>query len=85
MPVTGPGRVRRVGGPGPDYLARGTRMGACAAGMIVREEYGYRSAVKNNELVKVPREEVAGKLKTVDPKCPMIAEAKAIGICFGDK
>ena len=65
--------------------ALATRLGAFAAGMIVRGEYGYMAAVKNNDLVKVPLEEVAGKLKTVDPKCPMIAEAKAIGICFGDK
>ena len=61
------------------------QLGAFAAGMIVRGEYGYMAAVKNNDLVKVPLEEVAGKLKTMDPKCPMIAEAKAIGICFGDK
>ena len=83
--VTVPGHMQRGGEPCPYDRALATRLGAFAAGMIVREEYGYMAAVKNNELVKVPLEEVAGKLKTVDPKCPMIAEAKAIGICFGDK
>ena len=32
----------------------------------------------------VPLADVAGKLKTVDPKSQMIKEAKRTGICFGD-
>ena len=32
----------------------------------------------------VPLEEVAGKLKMVDPKDPLIQEIKDMGICFGD-
>ena len=39
---------------------------------------------KNRELVKVPLAEVAGKLKTVDPKASIIKEAKLVGISFGD-
>lgn len=34
--------------------------------------------------VPVPLEEVAGKLKMVDPKDPLIQEIKDMGICFGD-
>ena len=41
-------------------------------------------AYKNRELVKVPLSEVAGKLKTVDPKASIIKEAKLVGISFGD-
>ena len=41
---------------------------------------GYR----NREVVKVPLEEVAGKLKMVDPKSAIIREAKLLGISFGD-
>jgi 6-phosphofructokinase 1 len=41
--------------------------------------------VKNGEIDKVPLQEVAGKLKTVDPNCSMIKEAKMVGICFGDE
>ena len=40
-----------------------------AAEMILNEEYGYMVAMRNGETVKVPLEEVAGKLKYVDPKC----------------
>ena len=39
---------------------------------------------KNREMVKVPLSEVAGKLKTVDPKSSIIKEAKLVGISFGD-
>ena len=41
-------------------------------------------AMINNETKRVPLGEVAGKLKTVDPNCQMIKEAKYIGISFGD-
>lgn len=42
-------------------------------------------AMRNGETVKVPLEEVAGKLKYVDPQCGLIQEARTIGISFGDK
>ena len=83
--VTVPGHMQRGGEPCPYDRALSSRMGAYAAVLIQKEEYGYMVAMKNNELTKVPLEEVAGKLKTVDPKCPMIAEARTLGICFGDK
>ena len=53
--------------------------------LIQEKKYGYMVAVKNNEITEVPLEEVAGKLKTVDPNCSMIQEAKMIGISFGDE
>ena len=39
---------------------------------------------KNREIVKVPLEEVAGKLKTVDPEASIVKEARLLGISFGD-
>ncbi len=39
---------------------------------------------KNREIVKVQLEDVAGKLKNVDPKATIIKEAKLLGISFGD-
>ena len=62
-----------------------TRLGAEAAYLIKNKEYGNMVAVINNEIVKVPLEEVAGKLKTVDPESSIIKEAKMIGISFGDE
>ena len=40
--------------------------------------------VRDGEIVPVPLEEVAGKLKMVDPESTIIKEAKGLGICFGD-
>ena len=40
--------------------------------------------IKNGETVKVPLEEVAGKLKMVEPACSLVKEAKMLGINFGD-
>jgi len=42
-------------------------------------------AVNNNEIVKIPLADVAGKLKTVDPESSIVKEAKMIGISFGDE
>ena len=36
-------------------------------------------------MTRVPLEEVAGKLKYVDPKSDLVREAKALGISFGDE
>ena len=75
---------RQGGAPCPYDRVLSTRLGAAAAQLIKKKEYGYMVAVKNNDITKVPLEEVAGKLKTVDPNCSMIQDAKDMGISFGD-
>ena len=83
--VTVPGHMQRGGEPCAYDRVLSTRLGATAAKMIADGEFGYMAAVKNNDIVKVPLSEVAGRLKTVDPNCSMIKEAKMVGICFGDE
>ncbi|MDW2796979.1 ATP-dependent 6-phosphofructokinase [Clostridium boliviensis] len=83
--VTVPGHMQRGGDPCPYDRVISTRLGAEAAKLISNREYGYMVAVNNNEIVKVPLAEVAGKLKTVDPECSIVKEAKMIGISFGDE
>ena len=83
--VTVPGHTQRGGEPCPYDRVLSTRLGAAAAKLIQEKKYGYMVAVKNNEITEVPLEVVAGKLKTVDPNCSMIQEAKMIGISFGDE
>ena len=82
--VTVPGHTQRGGSPCPYDRALCTRLGSAAAKAIVDEDYGCMIAMINNETKRVPLGEVAGKLKTVDPNCQMIQEAKFIGISFGD-
>lgn len=83
--VTVPGHTQRGGTPCPYDRVVSTRVGAVAAGLILAKDFGYMIAIKNGETIKVPLADVAGKLKTVDPGCSLIREAKMIGISFGDE
>lgn len=83
--VTIPGHTQRGGSPCPYDRVLSTRLGAAAADLILKEEYGYMVGIKKGETVKIPLEEVAGKLKMVDPESKIIKEAKLTGISFGDK
>lgn len=83
--VTIPGHMQRGGSPCPYDRVISTRFGAAAAELILNKEYGYMIGLKNGETVKVPLEEVAGKLKYVDPESKIVKEAKMTGISFGDK
>ena len=51
---------------------------------VMDEDYGNMIAMINGKTKRVPLGEVAGRLKTVDPDCQMIKEAKRIGISFED-
>lgn len=83
--VTIPGHTQRGGSPCPYDRVLSTRLGAAAADLILKEEYGYMVGIKKGETVKIPLEEVAGKLKMVDPESKIIKEARLTGISFGDK
>jgi len=83
--VTVPGHTQRGGAPCPYDRVFASRLGAEAGAMILKKQYGYMVGYKNREMVKVPLKEVAGKLKTIDPKAGIIKEAKMLGISFGDE
>lgn len=82
--VTVPGHTQRGGSPCPYDRVLCTRLGSAAAQAIMDEDYGYMIAMVNGKTKRVPLKEVAGKLKTVEPDCQMIREAKRMGISFGD-
>ena len=82
--VTVPGHMQRGGSPCPYDRVFASRLGSEAGKLILKGEYGFMVGYKNREIVKVPLEEVAGKLKTVDPDATIVKEAKMLGICFGD-
>lgn len=83
--ITVPGHMQRGGSPCAYDRVLSTRLGAAAADLIINKEFGYMVGIKNDQTVKVPLEEVAGKLKMVDPDAKIIKEAKLTGISFGDK
>lgn len=82
--VTVPGHTQRGGSPCPYDRVFASRLGSEAGKMVLDGEYGYMVGYKNREIVKVPLEEVAGKLKMVSPDSGVVREAKMLGISFGD-
>jgi len=82
--VTVPGHTQRGGSPDSYDRVFASRLGAEAGKLILKGEYGFMVGYRNREIVKVPLEDVAGKLKTVDPNSTIIEEAKMLGISFGD-
>ncbi len=82
--ITVPGHTQRGGSPCAYDRVISSRLGAAAAQLIIEKNYGNMVGFKGNEIVPVPLEEVAGKLKMVDPESSIIREAKQLGICFGD-
>ncbi len=82
--VTVPGHMQRGGSPCPYDRVFASRLGSEAGKMILDGKYGFMVGYKNREIVRVPLEDVAGKLKMVDPDASIVKEAKLLGICFGD-
>lgn len=82
--VAVPGHTQRGGSPCPYDRVLCSRLGSAAAQAILDKDYGYMIAMINGETKRVPLQDVAGKLKMVDPNCQMIQEAKLMGISFGD-
>ena len=82
--VTVPGHMQRGGSPCPYDRVFASRLGSEAGKLILEGEYGFMVGYRNREIVKVPLEDVAGKLKMLDPNSTIINEAKMLGISFGD-
>lgn len=82
--VTVPGHTQRGGSPCPYDRVFASRLGTEAGRLILKDEYGFMVGYRNREIVKVPLEEVAGKLKIVSPDAAIVQEAKMLGISFGD-
>ncbi len=82
--VTVPGHTQRGGSPCPYDRVFASRLGAEAGKLILEGQYGFMVGYKNREIVRVPLEEVAGKLKYMSPDASIVQEAKLLGISFGD-
>ena len=82
--VTVPGHFQRGGSPCPFDRTLATRLGAAAAQLIIHKSYGNMVALKGTEIVPVPLEDVAGKLKAVPKDSDIVRAAREIGVSFGD-
>lgn len=64
--VTVLGHIQRGGSPTAFDRVLGTRFGVKAVEMIIKGKFGMMAALNGNEVVEVPLDDAAGKLKTVD-------------------
>jgi 6-phosphofructokinase 1 len=78
------GYIQRGGSPSPMDRLLATRYGASAVEMISNGEFGVMVALKDNNIVSIPLDDVADKLRTVPPDHPMITNSRKMDVCFGD-
>lgn len=82
--VTVPGHFQRGGAPCPADRVLASRFGTAASQLIRDGNFGNMVALRNDQIVPVPLEDVAGKLKTVPADLDVIQSARDLGIHFGD-
>lgn len=82
--VTVLGYLQRGGTPVAYDRVLASQFGAAAAKMVAEGDFGKMVAMKNEKIVSVPLDLVAGKIKTVPEGHYMIETARNVGTCLGD-
>jgi 6-phosphofructokinase 1 len=82
--VTSLGHVQRGGSPTATDRLLCTRLGTRVGELLVEGNYNVMVAVRGNECVPIPLEEVAGKKKLVPQDHQWINCGKLVETCFGD-
>ncbi|HKL66560.1 MAG TPA: ATP-dependent 6-phosphofructokinase [Bacteroidales bacterium] len=77
------GYTQRGGTPSPMDRILATRYGSATVDLIANNDYGKMVTLRNDTIVPVPLDEIAGKLKIVTDDHPLVKKAKAMGTCFG--
>ena len=81
--VTILGHLLRGGSPSAFDRLLATRFGVAAADQAAKADYGKMVALQNSHMTTVPIEDVAGKLRLVQPDDPLVKAAQSIGVCLG--
>ena len=82
--VTVLGYLQRGGKPSSVDRICATRLGCAAAECVAKSQFGVMVALRGGATELVPLAEVVGIRKEVPPDCRLIADARTIGIGFGD-
>jgi ATP-dependent phosphofructokinase / diphosphate-dependent phosphofructokinase len=82
--VTILGYVQRGGTPCAADRLLATRLGAAAADLVARGEFGCMVAARGDDTEAVPLQEVAGKVKLVPADHDWVAAARKVGTGLGD-
>ncbi len=82
--VTILGHVQRGGTPSAYDRVLATRLGVCAARQALAGNFGTMAAVRGTEIVAVPITDADGGPRLVAADHPLISDARATGVRFGD-
>ena len=77
------GYIQRGGSPTPFDRNLATRMGGHATELIAQGNFNRMVAMKGNDIISVPLEEIAGRLKPVPADHDLVVQGRRMGICFG--
>ncbi|OGD11786.1 MAG: 6-phosphofructokinase [Candidatus Aminicenantes bacterium RBG_13_62_12] len=81
--VTILGHLQRSGTPTAYDRILATRFGVSAAEMVARGEFGRMAALRGDNIVSIPLEDVAGRMKTVPADHPLLTAALCVGTSLG--
>ena len=79
-----PGHIQRGGEPTSADRLLCSRFGAKAGELICKKEFGYMVALRDNDIVAVPLEKVAGKSKSIPLDAQMLHQARLLGVSLGN-
>lgn len=82
--VTVLGYLQRGGTPVPYDRVLATQFGTKAAHMLAEGSFGQMVAMQEGQIIGVPLEDVAGKIKKVPLDHPLLISGREVGTCFGD-
>ncbi len=78
------GHLQRGGTPSAVDRIIASTLGAACADLVHQEHYGVMVALRGNEAVPVPLEQVAGVRKGIPADHPWITTARRLGVSLGD-
>ena len=79
------GHVQRGGTPCAYDRILATQFGHAAMELLVAGQWDRLVVMQRGQLCSVPISEVADRQRTIQPDDPLIAAARAVGTCFGDR
>ncbi len=82
--VTILGHLLRGGVPTPADRLLATRFGIAAAEQLAKRNFGQMVALRGNNIITVPIQDVAGKTRTVPLDSPYLSMARSVGTCLGE-
>jgi len=83
--VTVLGHLQRGGPPTARDRVLATRFGTAAAHRACTGQTGVMVALRNGAIVPVPLDDATGALRTVPADHDLVAAARSVGTCFGDR